>query len=123
MMLTEKDTKKVSKALSGVASKWRWIGLSLGLPQYTLENIDQSHQTADQKMVGMVRKWLTSAGKEASWQKLVDVLRSGILNEKRLAHDLELKHCSGAAASASASSSGSSSGGSGKQSANGEFVE
>jgi ankyrin repeat protein len=121
-MLIVKDHKKVSKALSGVASKWRLIGLSLGLPQYVLENVEQSYPTLKEQVGGMVREWLSRAGSDASWQKLIEVLRSGVVAESKLAHELESRYCSGSTASASASSSSGSTGSGGKQgqSGNGE---
>ena len=123
-MLTVKDHKKVSKALSGVASKWKMIGLSLGLAQSTLHNIEQSYYTPEQRMGSVVREWLSLAGSDASWQKLIVVLRSGDVAEKRLAHELESRYCSGSTANTSASSSSGSSASSGKQqmSGNGKMV-
>ena len=123
-MLEVKDHKKVSKALSGVATKWRLIGLSLGLPQYVLENVEQSCPTLKEQVGGMVREWLSRAGSDASWQKLIEVLRSGVVAESKLAHELESRYCSGSTASASASSSSGSTGSGGKQgqSGNGEML-
>ena len=123
-MLTVKDHKKVSKALSGVASEWKMIGRSLSLAESTLDNIEHSYHTPEQRMGGMVREWLSLAGSDASWQKLIVVLRSGVVGENRLAHELETRYCSGSTASTSASSSSGSSTSSGKQqmSGNGKVV-
>ena len=123
-MLTVKDYKKVSEALIGVASKWKWIGLSLGLSEYTLQNIKQTYHTPEQRMGGMVKEWLAQAGSDTSWEKLIVVLRSDVVAENRLAHELESRYCSGSTSSTSASSSDGSSarGGKRQQSGNGKVM-
>ena len=102
-MLTKKDQKKVSKALSQVASKWSEIGKALQLPRSTLDNVEKLY-SSEQKLNAVMREWLVLVGSGASWQAVVDALRSSAVRENRLAGELERKYCSGTGTTSSASS-------------------
>ena len=115
-MLTKKDQKKISKELSPLSGKWREIGITLAVPVSTLDKVDKSHRTVEQKLSGVVKEWLTMAGGGASWQTVVEALRSSTLREHRLARDLEGKYCSSGSGPPSSGSSISTSTGSSESS-------
>lgn len=115
-MLTRKDQKKVSKELSQISRKWREIGVALAVPPPTLDKVDKSNRSLDQKLSGVVKEWLTMAGGGVSWKTLVEALRSSTLRENRLARELEVRYCSGGSGPASNGSSISTSTGSSESS-------
>lgn len=111
-MLTKKDQKKISKELSSLSGKWREIGIALAVSLSTLDKLEKSHRTLEQKLSGVVKEWLTMAGGGASWQAVVEALRSSTLRENRLARELEGKYCSSGSGPPSSGSSISTSTGS-----------
>lgn len=81
------------KELYGIASKWRSLGIQLKMPQSTLMSIDFECSDPVRGLEEMLT-WSLEI-RELSWKVIVDVLRSPVLGEMRLAMEIEQKYCSG----------------------------
>ena len=71
-------------------TKWKMIGLGLRLPHSDLEAMSSSPQDCLERSMS---KWLKRVDPPPTWQAIVDVLRSPLVNEHWLANYLEEKFC------------------------------
>ena len=73
-------------------SKWKVIGLGLGVPPSDLEAISGSPQECLQSSL---TKWLKGTDPSPTWDALVAVLRSRVVGEEKKAQELEDTFCVG----------------------------
>ncbi len=82
----------VCEELVEVKAKWRLIGLKLRLTPGTLDEIEQEKSKPSDRLEAVLLHWLrVTTG--ASWEQVIDALRSALVVEIRLAEKLELKYC------------------------------
>ncbi|XP_064385868.1 uncharacterized protein LOC135334570 isoform X2 [Halichondria panicea] len=87
------DLQLIYEALFEVRAKWRPIGLELRLTPGTLDAIEQGKINPSDRLEAVLLDWLrVTIG--ATWEQLIDALRSALVREIRLAEKLELKYCS-----------------------------
>ncbi len=90
--LETSDLKLVYGALFEVRAKWRRIGLELGLTPGTLDAIEQRKINPSDRLEAVLLDWLRGAT-AATWEQVIDALRSALVGAIQLARKLELKHC------------------------------
>ena len=73
-------------------TKWYDIGLALKVSVTTLDSIGGQFDNHSDKLREALKVWLKTAT-EPTWQDVVDVLKSPVVNEPKLASDIEAKHC------------------------------
>ena len=71
-------------------SKWKVIGLGLGVPPPDLEAISGDPLECLQSSL---TKWLKGTDPPPTWDALVAVLRSRVVGEEKKAQELEEKFC------------------------------
>ena len=71
-------------------TKWKMIGLGLRLQHSDLEAMSGSPQDCLERSMS---KWLKGVDPSPTWQAIVAVLRSPLVDEKKKAQDLEEKFC------------------------------
>ena len=76
--------------LYDVRTNWKMIGLGLRLPHSDLEAMSGSPQECLERSMS---KWLKGIDTVPTWQAIVAVLRSPLLDEKKKAKELEDKFC------------------------------
>ena len=96
MTLTVDDLGIVRAALFEARTKWYDIGLALKVPVPTLDSIDSQFDNHSDKLREALKVWLKTVT-EPSWQDIVDVLKSPVVSEPKLACDIKAKHCTIAA--------------------------
>ena len=78
-----------------VQSKWRAVGLRLGLDEPQLDTIQQSHQgsvnSVQDCMTSVFTKWCEGNTSEYSWRKLAEVLCSQTVNMPQILGDIHAK--------------------------------
>ena len=77
------DLIDAKRKLLHVATKWRDIGLVLGISDSKLEEIETNKSSAKDRLTDMLRLWLNKAYKvekygEPSWQSLREAVRSPV---------------------------------------------
>ncbi len=85
------DLKLIYGALFEVRAKWRPIGLELGLTPGTLDAIEQMKINPSDRLEAVLLDWLRGAT-AATWEQLIDALRSVLVGANQLAEKLELEH-------------------------------
>ena len=95
MALTIKDLGDVHSAVFEACTKWYDIGLKLNVPVDTQDSIriDSQFHNHGEKLREALKLWLKT-DTEPTWQDIVDVLKSRVVGEPRLASKIEAKHCS-----------------------------
>ena len=88
--LTLEDIAHVVEDLCPVMDKWHNIGIQVGLPERDLKSIETNYPRPDDRLREMVSKWLS--GGQASWDALIEALKSRTVSEVHLAEKLKLKH-------------------------------
>ena len=80
-------------------TRWRSLGLNLGLPLYQINEIDDRGSWSEYIMIELLRLWVTGNGKPATLVTLVTAVKKlpNIDLAERLAADreLHLSSCSG----------------------------
>lgn len=77
------------KELQPVKKKWYIIGTELKFPARRLNIIKlEGRDSTDKCLASLCEQWVESS-KEATWQEVVDALRSKLVDEKDLAETLE----------------------------------
>ena len=69
---------------------WSTLGLTLGLPSYELERIEQDGYDVRQRQKKMVSLWLNIGN--ASWKTLVQALMDPLVNKEEVARRICEKH-------------------------------
>jgi hypothetical protein len=80
------------KELKPVKRKWYIIGVKLDIPPRQLNIIKMEGKgSTDKCLTSMCEQWVLS--QEATWHKVVDVLKSTIVDERELSDTLEQEYC------------------------------
>ena len=86
------DLRNVTNKLFSVMAKWYHIGVQLGVNDTKLEEIEYNYQTIDRRFIEVIKLWLRGNTPAAvSWEALVKVLESPLVDEKALAMKLREK--------------------------------
>ena len=72
-------------------TKWKFIGLYLGLPPPTLTAIGKKFDSSDEQYTEVLYKWLQS-GVTPTIRKLIEALESNMVKENNLAARLRYKY-------------------------------
>ena len=98
-MTDEDDLCDIMEELESMISKWRTIGMALGLKQDVLDAISHAPQNDDQMlMTKMLTEWLkrnynVSKFGKPTWEKLVKVVKARVGgNNTALAQAIAVKH-------------------------------
>ena len=81
-------------ALHDVRTKWYDIGVELKVKISTLKSIDARYDDDKDCLREVITEWLNKANDNVTWESLVDALRTRVIDEPRLAAELEAKCCS-----------------------------
>ena len=88
------DLSTVRNALHDVRTKWFDIGVELKVKIPTLKSIETRYDDDKDCLREVITEWLNKANDQATWESLVDALRTRVIDEPRLAAELEAKYCS-----------------------------
>ena len=88
--LTVDDLRTVTRELKDVRANWYNIGVQLGVSVGTLKAIKEQYSDPTDCLREALTTWLKSS--TPTWSNIVDALN--VVDEVRLAADLEHKHCS-----------------------------
>ena len=96
VVLGKHDLSAVVNELSDVASKWMLVATCLEVDQADITDIESQRLSPRESLLKVVTKWLDTASDSAppTWHRLVDALRQPVLNEERVAKQIEKKVCS-----------------------------
>lgn len=86
--LTTKDLKVMMELLNGVAHNWYMLGIQLDVDTGVLSQLEEFHRDVTQYMNQML-KLLMKVDPPITVRRLLDALRSPIVEEKSLARKLE----------------------------------
>ena len=92
MTLNIDNLGKVWEALYDARSKAYNIGLKLQVAVGTLDSIMKQHSDPSDQLRETLKVWLKMAAQQ-KWQTIVEMLRSRIISEPKLASDIEAKYC------------------------------
>ena len=86
---------EVFNYLKGQSTKWKTIGLQLGIPLHRLDEIESNERNLDNKLMRMISDWLKRVYDEdkwgsPSWKKLADVMDD---TDRMLAEKIRKGHC------------------------------
>ena len=73
----------------GVSHKWREIGLSLVLTPDAVDAIDEHSDNNEQKLIDVILLWEESKTRPFSWDSLLIVLNSTMVDERPLAEQIK----------------------------------
>ena len=80
--------------LNIICAKWYNIGMQLRVKVGRLDAIKQENlNNSSDCLRETLKTWLTACPQSPTWKSIIDVLRSSVVDEERLALDLECKHC------------------------------
>ena len=85
------NIRELQEELHAKRDKCQDIGIQLGLDDDALRQIEERHPDSSNQLRHVLRLWLGKG--DASWSKLVTVLRHPVIDEKVLAEKLEAKYC------------------------------
>ena len=77
-------------SLSPKAAKWNSIGLQLGLSADELDIIETNHNTVEQRLVEVLKKW-HGRTLHPTWEVVIAALKSPLVGDPALAEKLESK--------------------------------
>ena len=83
----------VRNEIHDARTKWYDIGLQLKVPEPTLKSIQSRYDDPRICLREVIAVWL-KAGDHTTWESLIDALRTRVIDEARLAAELEAKYCS-----------------------------
>ena len=93
---------KLHAELGPVVEKWYYIGIQLKVPNKTLNAIRViNNKNTDVCMMRVCEEWFgqqNKCNKVPEWKTIVDVLKSRVISESKLADSLHDKYCSDALA-------------------------
>ena len=90
----ELKLKTLLNELCPVRANWYNIGLQLDIPHTTLDCFRQNYSDQSDLMREMLKCWLKIAvDPPPAWEAVVTALRSPLVNEKKVADQLESKYC------------------------------
>ena len=73
---------------------WEYIGVSLGLTAVDLDRIQKDCSEEKSRFIKVLTTWEKRGNPSFTWNTIVDVLRSRLVNENVLAKKLFSKYCS-----------------------------
>ena len=82
----------VRNELHDARTKWIEIGVELKVKISTLKSIEARYDDAKSCLREVIAVWLKE-DEHPTWQSLVDALRTQVVDEPRLAAELEAKYC------------------------------
>ena len=86
--------KALLTELHPVCVRWYNIGLELDIPHTTLDCFKQNYLDQTDLMCEVLKHWLKAAvDPPPTWEAVVVALKSPLVNERRLAAQLESKYC------------------------------
>lgn len=94
--LDQSSLADVYEALISIQHKWRDLGVMLGLESYRLDAISVTARSLRDGLREMLNTWLRVTP-APSWSRIVEALRTEVVDEPRLAQELESQHCTHAA--------------------------
>ena len=74
-------------------AKWYNLGIQLRVDVGTLDSIKVQYDVPGDQLREVVRTWLTTSD-NPTWRAMVQALKSPVIEEPRLARDLQQKHYS-----------------------------
>ena len=96
--MNEEDLPEILHILGTSETKWREIGVALGLGENVLDRIEHENHNLMSCLSKMVTEWLKKNYNaerfgEPTWEKLAEVVRSKVGgNNSALAQDIARKH-------------------------------
>jgi len=75
-------------------AKWYDIGIELKIDVPTLKNIKSTYTDNKDCFREVLKVWLKAVDPKPTWKALVDALKARVIDEQKLAADLEAKFCS-----------------------------
>ena len=87
--LSYDDLKDVRRAVWDARSKWKDIGVELGLRPATLENLKDEHRGNNACVTEMLTIWLKGLTPNPTWQALIDALKEPTVCEEALASQIQ----------------------------------
>ena len=93
--MSDKLVENVSEAVEALhdaKTDWEFIGLGLGVDKDKLNDIDSTWSKNKKKLLEMLTLWL-NAGKDTTWNAIVQVLRKDMVGRNNLADDIEKRYC------------------------------
>ena len=74
--------------LADISSKWREIGLALGISDNDLDNISTLVQDSMSKLCKMITKWIETQSSPVTWSMIVFAIEGPIVNNKKKADEI-----------------------------------
>ena len=86
--------KAATNALHSASHKWYKIGVQLEVSTHVLKSIEQQYRDPGSCLTDLLDHWMRNAtDPHPSWRDLIDALGAPSVGEKKLAGELEEKHC------------------------------
>lgn len=82
----------MNKVAAVIPTKWKLVGLQLGLEQPQLETIEQKHIFSHSLVLcfcDVFTEWKKRRTSECSWSTIINVLKSQLVGEAALADQLK----------------------------------
>ena len=78
--------------LTATISETRWfmLGVALNVEQHQLRRIESHYRDPQESLNHMLYSWISSGN--ATWSGLVEALRSPLMNNQKLAQEIEVKY-------------------------------
>ena len=90
----EPSLKALLHELHPVRASWYNIGLEFNIPHTELDCFKQTYSDQTDLMREMLKHWLkTAVDPPPTWEAVVTALRSPLVNEKKVAAQLDSKYC------------------------------
>ena len=86
------DRDLMNKVAAAIPTKWRLVGLQLGLEQPQLEMIEQKHSFTHNSIAcfgDVFTEWKRRRTSDCSWSTIINALNSQLVGEAALAHKLQ----------------------------------
>lgn len=84
------DLGELQNELHGISSKWYDLGVQLHIDSGELDNIKRDNPV--ECLREMLKIWLKKVDPDPTWNALIDALKSRVINEQKLANQLERKY-------------------------------
>ena len=72
----------------------QFIGLKLKVPQHVVDGILKTHSEPRECLYNVIVEYLKQVEPGPTWRAIADVLKSPVINLRRLAKKIEDTHCS-----------------------------
>ena len=93
LAFTVSSLKVLLNALYPVRASWYNIGLELDISHTELDCFERQYSVQLDLMREMLKHWLkTAVNPHPTWEAVITALRSPLVNEKKVAAQLESKH-------------------------------